>query len=60
MLKIDGVCVEVAVIVIGPPAATPEAMPAAVIVATAVFEEFQFTVMGPVELSEKCPVATNV
>ena len=53
-------CVEVAVIVIGPPARIPVATPVELIVATAVFAELQFTVTGPVELSEKWPVATNV
>ena len=53
-------CVEVAVIVMGPPARTPVTTPLALIVATAVFDDIQFTVTGPVELSEKWPVAVNV
>ena len=60
MPKIVDVCVDVAVIMIGPPAETPEATPAAVIVANAVFDEFHVTETGPVELSEKWPVATKV
>ena len=55
-----GVCVEVAVMVIGPPAETPDASPAALIVTTALFEEVQFTVTAPDDPSEKCPVAVNV
>jgi hypothetical protein len=55
-----GDCVEVAVMVIGPPAETPEARPAALIVAMAMFEEVQFTVTAPEDPSEKCPVAVNV
>jgi len=55
-----GVCVEVAVMVIGPPAETPDARPAALMVAMAMFEEVQFTVTAPDEPSEKCPVAVNV
>jgi hypothetical protein len=55
-----GVCVEVAVMVIGPPAETPDASPAALIVAMALFEEVQFTVTAPDDPSEKCPVAVNV
>ena len=50
---------DVAVIVIGPPAVTPDATPAAVIVAMAVFDELQFTLTGEDELSEKWPVALN-
>ena len=60
MPLIVGVCVEVAVIVMGPPAITPVATPAALIVATAGFDDIQFTATGPVELSEKWPVAVNV
>ena len=60
MPLIVGVCVEVAVIVMGPPAVTPVATPVALIVATAVFDDIQFTATGPVELSEKWPVATKV
>src|SRR5271167_3854174 len=56
---IDGTCVEVAVIVMGPPAVTPDATPAVLIVAMDVFEELQFTLTGEDELSEKCPVAAN-
>jgi hypothetical protein len=48
-----GVCTEVAVIAIGPPTATPDASPAALIVASAMFELAQFTVTGPAEPSEK-------
>ena len=55
-----GVCVEVALMVIGPPAETPDATPAALIVAIALFEEVQFTVTVPEDPSEKCPVAVNV
>jgi uncharacterized membrane protein len=55
-----GVCVEVAVMVIGPPAETPDARPAALIVAMATFEEVQLTVTAPEDPSEKCPVAVNV
>jgi hypothetical protein len=51
---IPAVCVELAVIVIGPPAATPVATPVfALIVAMAVFPEDQVTVTGPVDPSEK-------
>jgi hypothetical protein len=46
--------------VTGPPAETPEATPAALTVATALFEEVQFTVTVPDDPSEKCPVAVNV
>jgi len=46
-------CVEVAVIVMGPPAESAEAAPVALIVAMASFDDIQFTVTGPVELSEK-------
>ena len=46
--------------VIGPPAETPDATPAALIVATPLFEEVQFTVTAPDDPSEKCPVAVNV
>jgi hypothetical protein len=57
---IAGVCVEVAVIVTGPPAVTPVARPvAASIVAMAVFPEDHVTATGPVDPSEKCPVAAN-
>jgi hypothetical protein len=57
---IAGVCVEVAVIVTGPPAVTPVATPvAALIVAIAVFPEDHVTATGPVDPSEKCPVAVN-
>ena len=59
MPLIVGTCVEVAIIVMGPPAMTPDATPAALIVAMAVFEELQFTLTGEDELSEKCPVAAN-
>jgi hypothetical protein len=55
-----GVWVEVAVMVIGPPAETPDATPAALIVAMATFEEVQLTVTAPEDPSEKCPVAVNV
>lgn len=53
-------CVEVAVIVMGPPAESAEATPDELIVAMAVFDDIQFSVTGPVELSEKCPVAVKV
>ena len=53
-------CVEVAVIVMGPPAVSAEATPFGLIVAMAVFDEDQLTVTGSDELSEKWPVATNV
>ena len=45
--------VEVAVIVIGPPAVTPVATPEPLIVAIAVFDELQFTLTTPVVPSEK-------
>ena len=51
--------VEVAVIVIGPPAPTPVATPELLIVAIAVFAELQFTLTGPLVPSEKWPVAVN-
>jgi len=51
--------VEVAVIVIGPPALTPVATPEALIVAMAVFDELQFTLTAPVVPFEKWPVAVN-
>ena len=46
-------------ILIGPPAVTPVATPAALTVATALLDEDQFTVTEPVEPSEKCPVAAK-
>jgi hypothetical protein len=52
-------CVDVAVIVAGPPGEIPNAVPEELIVATAVFDEVQFTVTGAVEPSEKWPVAVN-
>src|ERR1700730_7048491 len=51
--------VEVAVMVIGPPAFTPVATPEASTVAMVVSEEVHFTLTGPVEPSEKWPVAEN-
>jgi hypothetical protein len=54
-----GVCVEVAVIVIGPPAETPDATPEPLIVATEVLDDPQFTATALDEPSEKCPVAEN-
>jgi len=51
--------VDVALIVTGPPAATPVATPDALIVAIAVFDDDQFTLTAPVVPSEKCPVAPN-
>jgi hypothetical protein len=54
-----GDCVEVAVMVMGPPAETPEATPAALMVAMARLDEPQFTVTEPDEPSEKWPVAVN-
>jgi hypothetical protein len=51
--------VDVAVIVIGPPAATPVATPELLIVAIAVFAELQFTLTAPLVPSEKWPVAVN-
>ena len=44
----------------GPPADTPEATPAGLIVAIAMFDEVQFTAIGPDEPSEKWPVAVKV
>jgi hypothetical protein len=51
--------VEVAVMVIGPPAFTPVATPAALIVAIVVSAELQFTLTTPEVPSEKWPVAVN-
>ena len=51
--------VEVAVIVMGPPAVTPVATPEALIVAMPVLDELQFTLTGLVVPSEKWPVAVN-
>jgi hypothetical protein len=54
------VCVEVAVIVIGPPAVMPDATPVvALIVAIVVLPDDHVTVTGPVDPSEKWPVAVN-
>src|ERR1700730_4880993 len=59
MPLIVAVCVDVAVIVTIP-AFTPLATPVlALIVAIAVFAEDQLTDTGPVDPSEKCPVAAN-
>ena len=44
---------------IGPPAETPDASPAALIVAIPVFDEPHVTVTAPDDPSEKCPVAEN-
>jgi hypothetical protein len=52
-------CVDVAVMLIGPPAETPIAVPTALIVATALFDEVQVTVTAADEPSEKWPVAVN-
>jgi hypothetical protein len=51
--------VDVAVMVIGPPAFTPVATPETFTVAMVVFDELQFTLTAPVVPSEKCPVAVN-
>jgi hypothetical protein len=51
--------VEVAVIVIGPPAFTPVAVPDALIVAIVLSDDVQLTLTAPVVPSEKCPVAVN-
>jgi len=51
--------VDVAVMVIGPPAVTPVATPEVLIVAIPVFDDDQFTLTTPVVPSEKCPVAVN-
>jgi hypothetical protein len=51
--------VDVAVIVIGPPAVTPVATPEALIVAMPVLDELQLTLTAAVLPSEKCPVAVK-
>jgi hypothetical protein len=51
--------VDVALIVTGPPAATPVATPELLIVAIPVLDEDQFTLTAPVVPSEKWPVAPN-